>query len=81
MMGFRIGYGHFWGMTLMDIGFTQQATIKVISIGKQHVLKFLWPALTRSSIMEEFKKYMNSIFMVPNLLIPSYSNVIGLTLK
>ena len=38
-------------------------------------------ALMRSSIMEELKKYMNSSFMVPNLLIPSYSNDIGLILK
>ena len=45
------------------------------------VLKFLRPALMRSSIMEELKKYTNSSFMVPNLLIPSYSNAIGLILK
>jgi hypothetical protein len=31
------------------------------------VLESLHPDLTRSSIMEELKKYMNSIFMVPNL--------------
>ena len=39
------------------------------------------PALMRSSIMEELKKYTNSSFMVLNLLIPSYSNTIGLILK
>ena len=38
-------------------------------------------ALMRSSIMEELKKYTNSSFMVPNLLISSYSNAIGLILK
>ena len=43
--------------------------------------EFLRPALMRSSIMEELKKYTNSSFMVPNLLIPSYSNAIGLIMK
>jgi hypothetical protein len=72
---------HFLGMMLMDIIFAQQATIKVGQIEKPLVLEFLRSTLTRSSIMEELKKYMNSIFMVPNLLILPYSNVIGLTLK
>ena len=80
-MALPIGSGHFLGMTLMDIIFAQQATTKVGPIEKPCVLKFLWLALTKSGNMEELKKYMNSIFMVPNLLILSYSNVIGLTLK
>jgi predicted solute-binding protein len=67
--------------TLMDIVFAQQAKTKVSPIEKPRVLEFLRPALTRSGTMEELKKYINSIFMVPNLLISSYSNVIGLTLK
>ena len=50
-------------------------------IEEPQVLEFLRPALMRLSIMEELKKYTNSSFMVPNLLIPSYSNVIGLILK
>jgi hypothetical protein len=37
-------------------------------IKKTHVLEFLWPTLTRLSIMEELNKYMNSTFMAPNLL-------------
>jgi hypothetical protein len=36
---------------------------------KQRVLESLLPALTRSIILDESKKYMNSIFMVPNLLL------------
>jgi hypothetical protein len=50
-------------------------------IKKQRVLESLRPALTRSSILDESKKYMNSIFMVSNLLLQWNSNVIGLTLK
>jgi hypothetical protein len=48
---------------------------------KQRVLESLRPTLTRSIILDKSKKYMNSIFMVPNLLLQRYSNVIGLTLK
>jgi hypothetical protein len=59
-MALSIGSGHLLGMTLMDIVFTQQAMIKVGSIEKPHVLEFLRPTLTSSSIMEELKKYMNS---------------------
>jgi hypothetical protein len=47
---------------------------------KPHVLQFLRPTMTRSSIMEELKKYMNSIFLFPNLLLQLYSYVFGLTL-
>jgi hypothetical protein len=53
-------------MTLMDTIFAQQAMTEVSPIVKQRVLEFLRLGLTRSSIMEELKKYMNSIFMVPN---------------
>jgi hypothetical protein len=49
--------------------FAQQATTKVGPIEKQRVLESLRPALTRSIILDESKKYMNSIFMVPNLLL------------
>jgi hypothetical protein len=35
---------------------------------KQRVLESLHPALMMSIILDESKKYMNSIFMVPNLL-------------
>jgi hypothetical protein len=38
-------------------------------IGKQRVLESLRPALMMSIILDESKKYMNSIFMVPNLLL------------
>jgi hypothetical protein len=37
-------------------------------IKKQRVLESLRLALTRLIILDESKKYMNSIFMVPNLL-------------
>ena len=80
-MALPIGSGHFSVMTLMDIAFTQQATSRVDPIEEPQVSEFLRPALMRSSIMEELKKYTNSSFMVPNLLIPSYSNDIGLILK
>jgi hypothetical protein len=36
---------------------------------KQRVLESLHPTLTRSIVLDESKKYMNSIFMVPNLLL------------
>jgi hypothetical protein len=52
-------------MTLMDTVFAQQTTTKVGPIGKQRVLESLRPALTMSIILDESKKYMNSIFMVP----------------
>jgi hypothetical protein len=65
----------------MDTVFAQQAMTKVGPIKKPCVLEFLVQGRTRSSIKEELKKYMNSIFMVPNLLLPWYSNVIDLTLK
>jgi hypothetical protein len=65
----------------MDIIFVQQATRQVDPIKRPQILEFLLLALMGSSIMEELKKYTNSVFMVPNLLIPSYSNVIGLILK
>ena len=68
-------------MTSMDTVFAQQTTTKVGPIEKQRVLESLRPALTMSIILDESKKYMNSIFIVPNLLLQWYSNVIGLTLK
>jgi hypothetical protein len=42
---------------------------KVGPIEKQRVLESLCPALTMSIILDESKKYMSSIFMVPNLLL------------
>jgi hypothetical protein len=80
-MALLIGLGNILGMTSMDTVFAQQATIKVGPIEKQRVLESLRPALTMSIILDESKKYMNSIFMVPNLLLQLYSNLIGLTLK
>jgi hypothetical protein len=65
----------------MDIVFVQQAMRQVEPIERPKILEFLLLALMGSSIMEELKKYTNSVFMVPNLLILSYSNVIGLILK
>jgi hypothetical protein len=56
-------------MTSMDTVFAQQTTTKVGPIEKQHVLESLRPALMRSIILDESKKYMNSIFMVSNLLL------------
>jgi hypothetical protein len=53
----------------MDTVFAQQTTTKVGPIGKQRVLESLRPALTMSIILDESKKYMSSIFMVPNLLL------------
>jgi hypothetical protein len=68
-MALHIGLGHFLGMMLMDTVFTQQAMTKVDPIEKPRVLEFLCLGLTSSSIMEELKKYMNPIFMFPNLLL------------
>jgi hypothetical protein len=65
----------------MDITFTQQDTSRVGPIKEPQIPEFLCPALMRSSIMEELKKYTNSRFMVANVLIMSYSNAIGLILK
>jgi len=65
----------------MDIAFTQQATSRVGLIKKPQIVEFLRPALMASTIMEELKKYTNFHFMVPNLLILSYSNAIGLILE
>jgi hypothetical protein len=67
-MALLIGSGNILGMTSMDTVFSQQAMTKVGPIEKQCVQESLRPALTRSSILDESKKYMNSIFMVPNLL-------------
>jgi hypothetical protein len=36
---------------------------------KQHILESLRPTLTRSSILDKSKRYMNSIFMVSILLL------------
>jgi hypothetical protein len=79
-MALLIGSGHFLGMKLMDIVFITSYN-QSRSNKKTHVLEFLRSTLMRSGIIEELKKSMNSIFIVPNLLIQSYSNVIGLTLK
>jgi hypothetical protein len=68
-MTLYIGSGHFLGKTLMDTVFAQQAMTKVGPIKKPRVLEFLGQGRTRSSIKEELKKYMNSIFLVPNLLL------------
>jgi hypothetical protein len=57
------------GMTSTDTIFAQQATTKIGPIEKQRVLESLYPALTRLIILDKLKKYMNSIFMVPNLLL------------
>jgi hypothetical protein len=56
-------------MTSMDTVFAQQAMTKVGPIRKQSVQESLRPILMRSIILNESKKYMNSIFMVPNLLL------------
>jgi hypothetical protein len=62
----------------MDIIFGQEAMRQVDPIERPQILEFLLPALIMSSIMEELKKYTNSVFMVSNISIPSYSNAIGL---
>ena len=56
-------------MTSMDTVFAQHTTTKVGPIGKQRVLESLRRALTMSISLDELKKYMSSIFMVPNLLL------------
>jgi hypothetical protein len=68
-MALPIGSGNILGMTLMDTVFAQQAMTKVGPIEKPRVLESLRPGMTRSSILDKLKKYMNSIFMVPNLLL------------
>jgi hypothetical protein len=55
-MALLIGLGNILSMTSMDTIFAQQATTKVDPIKKQHVLEYLLPALTRSSILDESKK-------------------------
>jgi hypothetical protein len=67
-MALLIGSGNILGVTSMDIVFAQQSATKFGPIEKQHVLESLHLGLTRLSILDESKKYMNSIFMVPNLL-------------
>ena len=67
--GFAYMSRNILGMTLMDTVFAQQTTTKVGPIGKQRVLESLRPALMMSIILDESKKYMSSIFMVPNLLL------------
>jgi hypothetical protein len=79
--GFAYRVTNILGMTSMDTVFAQEATTKVGPIKKTRVLESLRSGLKRSSILDETKEYMNSIFMVPNLLLQWYSNVIGLTLK
>jgi hypothetical protein len=68
-MALLIGSGNILGMASMDTVFTQQAMTKVGPIEEQRVLESLSPALTRSIILDGSKKYSNSIFMVPNLLL------------
>jgi hypothetical protein len=77
-MALTIGSGHILVMKLMDIIFGREAMRQVDPIKRPQILEFLLSALIMSSIMEELKKYTNSVFMVPNLSIPSYSNTIGL---
>ena len=67
--GFAYRVRKFSGYDVNGYVFAQQATTKVGPIEKPRVLESLRPGLTRSSIMEELKKYMNSSFMVPNLLL------------
>jgi hypothetical protein len=62
-----IGSENILGMTSMDTVFAQQAMTKVDPIEKQCVLESLRLTLTRSIILDESKKYMNLIFIVPNL--------------
>jgi hypothetical protein len=64
-----IGSRNILGMTSMDTVLAQQATTKVSPVEKQCVLKSLRPTLLRSIVLDKSKKYMNSIFMVPNLLL------------
>jgi hypothetical protein len=80
-MALPLGSGHIMFMTSMDIVFVQQATRQDDPIERPQILEFLLLALMGSSTMEELKKYTKSVFMVANLLILSYSNVIGLILK
>jgi hypothetical protein len=68
-MALTIGLENILGMTSMDTVFAQQATTKVDPIEKPRVLESLRLGLTRSNIFYESKKHMNSIFMVPNLLL------------
>jgi hypothetical protein len=77
-MALTVGSDHILVMTLMDIVFGREAIRQVDPIERPQILEFLLSALIMSSITEELKKYMNSVFMVPNLSIPSYSNAIGL---
>jgi hypothetical protein len=58
-MALPIGPGNFLGMPSMDIIFAQQASTKGGPIEKPRILENLRSGLTRSSIMEELKKYMN----------------------
>jgi hypothetical protein len=55
-------------LTSMDTVFAQQTMTKVGPIEKQRLMESLHAALTMSNILDESKKYMKSIFMVPNLL-------------
>jgi hypothetical protein len=57
------------GYDINGYHFAQQTTTKVGPIRKQRVLESLRPALMMSIILDESKKYMSSIFMVPNLLL------------
>jgi hypothetical protein len=80
-MALPIGSGHLPVTTWMDIAFTQQATSKVGPIEEPQIAKFWRPALMASTILEELKKYTNFHFIVANLLILSYLNIIGLILE
>jgi hypothetical protein len=68
-IGFAYRVRNILGMTSMDTVFAQQAMTKVDPIEKPRVLELLRPGLMRLSILDESKRYMNSIFMVPNLLL------------
>jgi hypothetical protein len=67
--GFAYRVKKYSGYDINGYRFPQQTTTKVGPIGKQRVLESLRPALTMSIILDESKKYMSSIFMVPNLLL------------
>jgi hypothetical protein len=67
--GFSYRVRKFSGYDINGYRFTQQAMTKVGPIEKPCVLESLRSGLMMSSIMEELKKYMNSIFIVPNHLL------------
>ena len=65
----------------MAIDFTQQDTSNVGPIEQPQIVEFSRTEMMGWITMEELKKYTNSRSMAANLLIPSYSNAIGLILQ